>query len=91
MLALSSGVPCWARHDDDDENWITARGNGVEGFVHCGSWVVSLGVGEKQCQWQNFSGHAFEDHNCCRVLVFVASDLIFDRGKMLIPLTLDSL
>ena len=49
MLALSSGVPCWARHDDDDENWITARGNGVEGFVHCGSWVVSLGVGEKQC------------------------------------------
>ncbi|KAL2328371.1 hypothetical protein Fmac_021798 [Flemingia macrophylla] len=27
MLALHSGLPCWARHDDDDEeNWITARG-----------------------------------------------------------------
>lgn len=29
MLALSSGVPCWARHDDDDyENWIITRENG---------------------------------------------------------------
>ncbi|XP_020234225.1 mitogen-activated protein kinase kinase kinase 18 [Cajanus cajan] len=31
MLALCSGVPCWARHgDDDDENWITTRENPTE-------------------------------------------------------------
>ncbi|KAG4980044.1 hypothetical protein AAZX31_12G092900 [Glycine max] len=39
MLALSSGVPYWARHDD--ENWITARGNGVEGFANCGAETAS--------------------------------------------------
>ena len=39
MLALSSGVACWAQHDD--ENWITARGNGGKGFGNCGSGTGS--------------------------------------------------
>ncbi|XP_014493641.1 mitogen-activated protein kinase kinase kinase 18 [Vigna radiata var. radiata] len=39
MLALSSGLPCWAQHDD--ENWITARGNGGKGFGNGGSGTAS--------------------------------------------------
>ncbi|WVZ02914.1 hypothetical protein V8G54_023720 [Vigna mungo] len=39
MLALSSGLPCWAQHDD--ENWITARGNGGKGFSNGGSGTAS--------------------------------------------------
>ncbi|TKY66987.1 Mitogen-activated protein kinase kinase kinase A [Spatholobus suberectus] len=77
-LALCSGVPCWARHHDDDENWITTRGNGrgaeVEGFGNCGAGTASAshGVSQQELVKSNFSGrisgHACQDHNC-RVLV----------------------
>ncbi|KAK7404893.1 hypothetical protein VNO78_05936 [Psophocarpus tetragonolobus] len=39
MLAVSSRVPCWGRHHD--ENWITARSIRVEGFGNCGTGTTS--------------------------------------------------
>ncbi|RDY11785.1 Mitogen-activated protein kinase kinase kinase 18, partial [Mucuna pruriens] len=71
MLSLCSGVPCWARHDDDDdENWITTRGNGVEGFGNCGvgTGSASHGVSPQELVKSNvtgrnrISGHACQGH-----------------------------
>ncbi|XP_061356480.1 mitogen-activated protein kinase kinase kinase 18-like [Gastrolobium bilobum] len=103
MLGLCSGEPCWAGHnDDDDENWITIRGNEgrgeVEAFDNCGSETASTsGVSAlkelvKSNVSDRFSGHFCQDHNC-RDASVVVSNLNFENGiaKMLLHSTLDFL
>ncbi|KAK7312703.1 hypothetical protein VNO77_36775 [Canavalia gladiata] len=96
-LAVCSGVPCWAGHDD--ENWITSRGVESQGFGNCGSETGSTshelahqGLVESNVTGR-ISGHVCQDHKFYRGASLVVSDLNFDTpfAKMLSPPTLDFL
>ncbi|OIW05957.1 hypothetical protein TanjilG_07233 [Lupinus angustifolius] len=96
-LAMCSGEPCLAWHDD--ENWITTRGNEtmdeVQAFENCGSETASsssdvLALDElvKSNVSGRISGQFCKGHKCRDGSSVVVSNLNFERGvdKML-PLT----
>lgn len=88
---MCSGNPRWA-WNDDDENWITTRGNetGVSTRDE-----VDLDVELEKCNVSGrISGYFCEDYKCRDVVSIVDDNCFnFEKGiaEMLLPSTLDFL